>query len=264
MTDPVVIFLHLPKAAGSTLNRVIAQQFPPSAIYRIAGTPSAEVARDLSKRTKEGGPIRVITGHATFGTHAAVAGPFTYITVLRDPVERLISHYHFARNLPSHPLHAEIVSGALPLAKLARRMANLQTRYLADRSVRGTAATASSETLASAKDNLARHFAVAGLVDRFDEMHVLLQRRLGWGLSVVANSNVARGRPARETHSAADLEAICAANVLDLELCDWTRKRFDEEVAAEGLGFFTELAWLRARRFAGNLHRGWSRLHAHQ
>jgi hypothetical protein len=253
MTDRVVIFLHLPKAAGSTLNRVIAQQYPPAAIFKIAGPPTPDVMREIAEKTGEGGAIRVITGHAPFGVHAAVTRPFTYLTVLRDPVDRLLSHFYFAGKLPTHPLHAEIASGALTVTELARRLANLQTRYLADKSARKAGEPSSDKTLASAKENLSRYFAVVGIAERFDETQVLLQRRLGWKARAVVNSNVTRGRPSSAVHSEEDRAAIRAVNALDLDLYDWARTRFDTEIAAEGRGFRREVNWLRARNRVFNL-----------
>ncbi|HYR57873.1 MAG TPA: hypothetical protein VEO95_04560, partial [Chthoniobacteraceae bacterium] len=159
-------------------------------------------------------------------------------------------HFHFARTLPEHPLHDDIASGRLTLRAAARQLANLQTRYLADEALRGTAESANAGTLASAKENLSRYFSVAGLAERFDETLILMQRNLGWKVRPVPNSNVTRSRPKRAAHSDDDLAAIRAANALDCELYDWARVRFDAEIARAGLGFRAGVGWLRARNRA--------------
>lgn len=248
MTDRIVIFLHLPKAAGSTLNRVIAQQYAPEQIYKLGEKPPAVVAQELAEPGRAG--VRLLSGHVNFGIHSAVPGEFTYITVIRDPVERLLSHFHFARLLPQHRLHDDIVAGRLTLRDLARQLANLQTRYLASEAARGTAETADAATLASAKENLNRHFSVVGLAERFDESLILMQRKLGWNVRPVRDSNVTRGRPKRASHSEDDLHAIREANPLDCELHDWARARFEKEVADAGLVFRASVGWLRARNRA--------------
>lgn len=245
MTDRTVIFLHLPKAAGSTLNRVIAQQYVPAEIYKTAGKAMPVLGAELAAAPQ----VRLIAGHVGFGVHTLITRPFTYITVLRDPVERMISHYHYARKLKSHPLHAEIANG-LSLRDAARRLANLQTRYLADESVRGTSETADRETLESAKENVGRHFAVAGLAERFDETLLLLHRHLGWKIRPVANSNVTRGRPRQKAHDAGDLQLLREMNALDCELHEWVRARFENEVAEAGAGFRARVAWLQLRNRA--------------
>lgn len=245
MTDRTVIFLHLPKAAGSTLNRVIAQQYAPAEIYQTAGKALPIIGTELAANPR----VRLIAGHIGFGVHTLLAGPFTYITVLRDPVERMLSHYHFARKLATHPLHAEIANG-LSLVDAARRLANLQTRYLADESVRGTSESTGRDALESAKGNVSRHFAVAGLAERFEETLLLLSRQLGWKIRPVANSNVTRGRPKRQAHSDDELRSIREMNALDYELYDWVRSRFANEVAQAGATFRAQVAWLRWRNRA--------------
>lgn len=245
MSHRVVIFLHLPKAAGSTLIRVLERQYPAGTIIKAGGMSPEAVRAALAASDGRGG-TRAITGHVPFGVHRLLATDFTYVTVLRDPVERAISHYHYARKLPSHPLHAEIARG-LTLAEASRQNANSQTRYLADESVRGTAGTVDREALESAKANLARHFSVVGLAERFDETLVLLRRRLGWKIRAVPNSNVTRNRPARSAHSDSELAAVRAANELDAELYAWVRERFDAEVAAAGPEFQSAVRVLRLR-----------------
>ena len=241
MTDRTVIFLHIPKAAGSTLNRVIAQNYRPAAILKVGGKSEAALLGALT------GEVRLIAGHRRFGIHAELARPFTYITVLRDPVERVLSQYHFVRRLSSHPLHAVVASGELSLRDYARQSPDSQTRFLAGFNVEDTA------LLDQAKSNLLAHFAVAGLTERFDETVVLLQRALGWRVRPFANSNVSAIRPKSGGHSREDLDAIRECNRLDLALYDFASERFDRQIAAEGAGFRAAVAWLRLKNRAAGM-----------
>lgn len=252
MPEPLVIFLHLPKAAGSTLNRVMAQQYPAEAIYKLGGKNPDVLRKEVAEVTRPPSAIRLLTGHHGFGVHEGLDRDFTYITVLRDPVERVLSHFHFARRLESHPLHAEIASGKVTAPEIARRLANLQTRYLADDAHRGTAETADAATLANAKANLEKHFSVIGLAERFDETLILLQRRLGWRIRPFANSNVTKGRPGKSALSPEDIADIRASNALDVELHEWAKARLDREIAEAGADFQSAVSWLRWK------NRAWS------
>ena len=44
-------------------------------------------------------------GHMLFGLHAILPQPATYITVVREPVDRVISSFYFMRNYKLHPLY---------------------------------------------------------------------------------------------------------------------------------------------------------------
>jgi len=44
--------------------------------------------------------IRFIRGHFEFGVHKYLYRPYTYITMLRHPIERAISWYYFVKQNP--------------------------------------------------------------------------------------------------------------------------------------------------------------------
>jgi hypothetical protein len=122
----------------------------------------------------------------------------------------------------------------------------MQTDYLAgpDREADGDGTPAAR--LARAKDYLSRHFAVAGVVERFDEALVLMQRRLGWKVRAFTNSNVGRDRPKKAVDEG-ERAAIRALNPLDQELYEWTAARFAEDVAREGASVQAAVNWLRLK-----------------
>ena len=52
--------------------------------------------------------IKPLTVHMPFGLHQYLVEPVTSIIILRDPVDRVISHHFHARRNPQSPLHATI------------------------------------------------------------------------------------------------------------------------------------------------------------
>jgi hypothetical protein len=161
--------------------------------------------------------------------------PCAYITLLRDPVERIISHYHWVLRTPSARLHNEVVSRRMSLRDYVRESSgarlfnNGQTRLLGAPSM-VTEAPATEATLDAAKGNLER-FAVAGLAERFEESLLLMRRELGWRWPFHRPLNVASRRPRAADLADEDREAIVERNLLDADLHDHVRLRFQERIA---------------------------------
>src|SRR5438067_1113873 len=99
-----LIFLHLPKCAGTTLNRLIEREYPLLEIYSVDPVfyrwSSAHLWSLPKSRLQR---FRVFKGHMPFGLHHILPQPATYFTVVRDPIDRMISAFHFMRGYILHP-----------------------------------------------------------------------------------------------------------------------------------------------------------------
>ncbi|NEO03330.1 MAG: sulfotransferase family protein, partial [Moorea sp. SIO3I7] len=93
-----LIFLHIPKTAGTTLHYIINRQYKSEYIFEVNCRESRNELIRMSEVQKS--KIKVIRGHMEFGWHEFIAQPCTYITMLRDPVERVISFYFYILRQP--------------------------------------------------------------------------------------------------------------------------------------------------------------------
>ncbi len=89
-----LIFLHIPKTAGTTLNRIIDWQYDPRVIFtvdphRIRPTINHFYALPEERRRR----LQVVRGHPPYGVHELLPQGAIYTTSLRDPVARLVSSY---------------------------------------------------------------------------------------------------------------------------------------------------------------------------
>ena len=143
-----VIFLHIPKSGGTTMHAIIERQYPADRIYTIDGTHVREsIAAFKAMPEAERARLLVLKGHMAFGLHEWLPQPSTYITLLRHPVERAISHYYHILRTPHHTHHPTVVSRNMSLydfaeAGVSRLINNGQTRTCGQRryalwSVRG-------------------------------------------------------------------------------------------------------------------------------
>ncbi len=185
-------------------------------------------------------------GHMGFGVHHLLPGPSTYMTILRDPIERVISYYYFIRRTSHHYLHDFIRSEELDLKAFVESKAhvmidNAQTRIISGVWHGPKFGECTHETLEMAKRNLREDFAVVGLTERFDETLFLLKKAFGWRNIFYIRQNVTANRPRRSELSPATLDAIVKTNQLDIDLYRYATSLFEEQIRRQGPSFAIEV-----------------------
>jgi Galactose-3-O-sulfotransferase len=223
-----LIFLHIPKTAGTTLNRIIEWQYNPLSIFtvdphHIRATTERFATFPEQRRRR----LRVIRGHLLFGIHELIPQNSTYITLLREPVSRVLSSYNFILRRPLHPLHRKLKRehiGPKEFIQLIPHAQNLQCRFIAGI---GKAGACDDGILHMAKENLRRYFRVVGLSERFHDSLLLMAAEFGWKVPVYKSRKVATVRP---TVDSAVTEMIREHNRFDIELYQFARELFEESM----------------------------------
>jgi Galactose-3-O-sulfotransferase len=245
-TDRCIIFLHLPRTGGVTLRRTLKWKYAPDVLNFETLTKQAESFGEvpLSERRN----LRVLTGHLHYGVHDYIPQRCEYITLLREPIARVVSYYYYILGHPRHWRHAELVRSGMNLDEFVRTSAergveNDQTRMLSGRGAGELdARSLGRKALDDAKRNLER-FLVVGLTERFDESFILIRRALGWKLPLYVTANVStRPKPAGETA----VELIRERNQLDLELHEHARGLFSAAIEDQGDSLRREVAVFQA------------------
>ena len=256
-----ILFLHIPKTAGMSLNGLLVRN------YRGKKQFNAEIARTTPEawqqcldRLRNTSPeeleqIAVVKGHFIFGLHDLLPGPSTYITFLRDPVKRLISHYNMIKRgegIPADhqldPTRADWNLGTWP--DFLRTLDNYQTRAISGRDFDVPFGACNEEHLALAKENLDRHFAFVGITEQFDLSLTALRRTLGWKMRFYVPDNVA---PDRSPKPAPDvIDALHRLNSLDAELYRYGCERLAKLTEKSGWDLRAEVGLYRV---GNQLHR---------
>ena len=291
-SKPVCLFQHIPKTGGSTLASCLyaacaAWEGPRAATSDGGGTgeeavleqfyrdgvffypigffkdPPDHVPAYLPVACERSG-LAAVTGHFAFGIHRFISRSVSYVTLVRDPVERVLSLYHhlaglqilkpsvsltdFVRGPEPEAWNADLVKwhpsppphGEEALRHWSRTLVdNDQTRRLAGREPEFGQCDA--DLLAAAQDNLSRHFRLAGVTERFDEALVLLKMALSWEhvpAYVPKLVNHSRPRAASVPRSVRDL--IAERNQLDMQLHAFVGELFEQRVRDAGGTFQRE------------------------
>jgi hypothetical protein len=243
--EPLVIFLHVPKTGGMTFNLVLERNYPGLQTLITGASDRHALRVDLGAWPEERmRGLRCVRGHLEYGVHERFPKPSRYITLLRDPVDRAVSHYRHVLSQPLHYLHERVADEGMTLADYARagfiEIENGQTRQLVP-GAENRACTAAD--LVAAKRNLDSFLAV-GLCERFDETVVLFAGLLGWKLPLYRRANVnSAPRPGLDEVTR---RAIEEANPLDLELYAHAQLLFERQVERAGPGFAHRVAWFAA------------------
>ena len=240
-----LIFIHIPKAAGTTFRDVLEREYEPEQTFVIRDNEFRESLQDFNNLPRQRQvEIKLLVGHMPFGAHKFLTDPAAYITLMREPVDRIISHYYYVRRNPGHKLYHQVTSCKMDLidyvcSGISRELDNGQTRLISGmNSV--SIGECSEKMLNQAIDNIHTHFVVIGLVERFDETLILMRHKLGWSTyPFYTRRNTASSRKLRQEFPETTVKTIERYNQLDCELYDYVRRNFDEQI--ETLPFFRKM-----------------------
>ena len=221
-----IIFLHIPKAAGTTLIHIAKSQYPDGVLHYNTVIDNFDVIQPFINNPF----IYFICGHFPYGFHYHVNTPTTYVTLLRNPVSRIVSEYHY---LLMTPIHDPYVSGKIRDEnmslkdyvycndpKFIARTSNVQTRLISGQEI---------ADLSVAKANLLRHFSVIGTSERFNEFLFLMHHRFKWKIGRYARANRTIYR-SNVTLSKEVLHTIISKNQLDIQLYKFANDHLNKAI----------------------------------
>ncbi len=240
--DETLFFLHIPKCAGTTLTKeIIKRKFKPHELiifYNEGTEVLIEKLKGMPQKEQE--KIKCIAGHFAFGIHNYyTARPFTYITLLRNPIERVISHYYYVLRKKDHYLHKTVLEKNLNLeeyveSKLSVELNNGQTRILAGIDWGAEFGKCPPAMLEQAKKNLQKHFTAVGISEKFSDFLQLLHDKLGWVIPKYKSKNISKNRLKIEDIDKGTLAVIEKYNRLDLELYRYGNTLFNSSFQNQG------------------------------
>jgi hypothetical protein len=210
-----LIFLHIPKTAGTTFNSILRDVYG-AGFLRIK-------PRHWQKTRRIPADVRVITGHMPWGVHKRWDVAANYVTFLRDPVERIISLWWHAKKHTNHKRHSlarRLTVGEFAQSRAFADLDNGMVRWLAGGLKTGIAQRKRPVTEEDYETALIHCTGMlVGNTSTFKRDVRRFANRLGWGqMPRYQNRMVGKGRPCAATFDRAGIDIIRQVNQWDCQL----------------------------------------------
>lgn len=221
-----IIFLHIPKTAGTSLRQVIKKEYPRSqCVFIYSHTPEflAAVRKKLPR-------ARMVYGHLSFGIHEILGIEARYVTFLRHPVRRVLSFYNHQVRKKDAEFYRQVKAGMSLIEMLesgiCHQVNNHMVRIISGH--QGTAPVHDIAVLERAVNNIAQHFVFVGVVEHMAESVARLGRELGFhGRHRISRRNL-NLNPISRLIDERTRSAIEYHNRLDLMLYEQVNRSFRE------------------------------------
>jgi hypothetical protein len=197
----LVFNIHVPKAAGNTVNALFRQLgFFPLSLDMTTNDFFRLVREERWFEGYAAPPPRdayLMTGHMRLDQpiFRRLWMPHVIVSVLREPVERMLSNYNFTLRRPANPWHDEVVNKGMSFVEYASRMLKtIGPQYsFFDDTGQGIFARTGKASVQECLTNLKTKVSFYGLSERFDEFAALSGYLLGRAqILAITPANVTR------------------------------------------------------------------------
>jgi hypothetical protein len=238
-----LIFLHLPKAAGTSFKFALQELLPPGTLmYAVNGDPNREVVRALmAMDPKQRAELKAIMAHVPYGLHTLFPRA-KYVTILREPIARVLSTYYFAKSRTEFDFSRKIAAG-MTIEEFAADVfnENAQVRRLMkypdisreDVFFDPPAGQLTHAHLDDAKDTL-RRCAVVGLAERYDKFLDGVSAEFGLPPISCRDDNVTALPWHREEIPERTIERLLGINQLDVDLYEYAKQVAKQAIKPAG------------------------------
>jgi hypothetical protein len=235
-----IFFIHIPKCGGTTLESILYKNYSKEKIYSVDENFKyrQNIIRYRALPSNEKEKFEIVSGHMGYGLHNYLEKKeeASYITMLRNPFDRICSHYYFVLRQPKHYLYDAVVRGKMSIdeyvqSKLSSELNNGQTRLLS--SDNGfdldfkLKKTLDRNDLRRAKTHLKNNFLFVGIMENFDLSLIILKHLLDLKSIYYYKKNVNKKNDYKQFISNETFKLIEENNSLDLELYNFATEIFE-------------------------------------
>jgi len=211
LKNKTIIFVHVRKTGGITLRLLLKGKLSGEEYFKLK--PPINKLSDLNNKKLE--KLKFISGHVSYGLHKKIPKDSEYITILRDPVDRIISLYK----------HLKRAGSNITIKELTVKEKNNQILMF-------------GKNLEDAK-NILSSFMTVGTTEKFDRTVVVLRNKIGAKKMYYAKkANVGENKV---IISDEDKEYIRDLNKEEYELHKYANELLEKEIKKYGIKFYLDL-----------------------
>ena len=183
------------------------------------------------------------------GHDKAFKGNTEYITILRHPLDRVVSNYYFILSRPQHRLHEQVSKLSLSeyvSSGVTANSENAQIRLLSD-NIDAPHGGCTAAMLEIAKENILNNYPIAGVTEMYDEFLIAAAAHFDWKTPFYSRINVNKKRKRIAEIDDEAKRIILEYNSLDLELYEFVKDRFEKQWDQNKSVFEPKLAKFKKR-----------------
>lgn len=224
-----VFFDHVPKCGGLSLTDYLQAHYLRRKTFSVntyAITTSTEDFKNASQQTRY--KYDLVKGHMAHELIDHVSPECIKVTVLREPVDRIISHYYYAKRVPTHYLFPIIHGSNMELKDYATSNLSLELRNWYTTHYSGLnldlAEQNAEESIGKAYDVLMNRYDIVGLLSNLSEFAESLKKRANFRFTYMNKKvNVTNNRLSVSQVDNMVLSRIKEVNYLDVILYEKIR-----------------------------------------
>ena len=232
------IHLHIPKTGGTTLRDIIQRQYRAKKILMI---PKLEESENILKEisTSQINQLKLIQGHLKYGIHNHFHRSTKYFTIIRDPINRVLSTYYYVLSQKNNPQNLSTSNNQMTIYDFVQSgvnpfLINGQTQLISGKTGNIDNPIIESEELFSlAKENIENDFLFLGITEMFDETILILKNMLGWHMPYYSIANRTKKKPNYDAVNPTIISFIKEHNQLDIKLYNFTKTSLLNRIAGE-------------------------------
>lgn len=236
-----VLFPHIPKTGGTTLDYIIAKNYKIDFVYRAN---AGSIERNLASLYKLHNQFRL---HRVLMGHIELTDPIyqllerkklVQLVLLRDPISRVVSYYDYVRTGPNHPKHDIAKKMTLSEFVTSSRIDDIKNGqsyrilgWLKDNYWKKHNYT-DNQVLSLVKQQLTKRYSLFGITEEYDQFLLMCRQLLGWQDIYYQRKNKSRQKTDKNDIDQTTIDIIRGNNSVDCAVYDYAKtvlkKRYEQ------------------------------------